>query len=237
MLNLGNAEWLATLISLIFVYFISVTINGNIQTWIAMQLGDDTAYDAGFLTVNPFAFFHPLGFILLILSRYGWGRLIPLNPLNLTGRFKTLKTIFLFSLEPIICVLIAMISLVTLVICFGASSFYIITQMFRSEAVPIYSFTIMYPQYSSLAIGIALILVSFVFFNIFLGTLSLIINGFRFALMIGIEKGYSYMGYIDYLVLVVPLAFTFLFSDLIRLILLKITFVSAQFVAMLFGFV
>ncbi|MCL4360818.1 hypothetical protein M1446_00505 [Candidatus Dependentiae bacterium] len=237
MLNLGNAEWLATLISLVFVYFISVTINGNIQTWLAMKMGDDTAYDAGFLTINPFVHFHPLGFILLILSRYGWGRLIPLNPLNLTGRFRFLKSIFMFAIEPIVCVFLAMTALIVLVSFFGTSSFYIITQMFRSEAVPIYAFTIMFPQYSSFAIGMALILVSFVFFNIFLGTLSLIINGFRFALMIGIEKGYSYMAYIDYLVLIVPIAFTFLFSDIIRLLLLKITFMSAQSFANLFGLV
>jgi Zn-dependent protease len=53
------------------------------HAYAAHRLGDDTAKDAGRLTLNPLAHVDWLGFFMLILIGFGWGRPVPVNPYNL----------------------------------------------------------------------------------------------------------------------------------------------------------
>lgn len=48
--------------------------------------GDRTARDMGRLTLNPMAHLDPLGFILVLLAGFGWGKPTPFNPYNLRMR-------------------------------------------------------------------------------------------------------------------------------------------------------
>lgn len=48
--------------------------------------GDHTARDMGRLTLNPMAHLDPLGFILVLLAGFGWGKPTPFNPYNLRFR-------------------------------------------------------------------------------------------------------------------------------------------------------
>ncbi|MFH1193951.1 MAG: site-2 protease family protein [bacterium] len=53
------------------------------HAYTAHRLGDDTAKDAGRLTLNPLAHVDWLGFFMLILIGFGWGKPVPVNPYNL----------------------------------------------------------------------------------------------------------------------------------------------------------
>lgn len=46
-------------------------------------LGDSTAEQAGRLTLNPLAHIDPIGFLMLLLIGFGWGKPVPYNPYNL----------------------------------------------------------------------------------------------------------------------------------------------------------
>lgn len=46
-------------------------------------LGDTTAEQAGRLTLNPLAHIDPIGFLMLLLIGFGWGKPVPYNPYNL----------------------------------------------------------------------------------------------------------------------------------------------------------
>ena len=48
----------------------------------ALALGDKSAKDAHRITMNPFKHFDSLGFILLMLVGFGWGKPVPVNPYN-----------------------------------------------------------------------------------------------------------------------------------------------------------
>lgn len=48
----------------------------------AHKLGDDTAKQAGRLTLNPLAHLDLLGTIMLFLVHFGWGKPVPVNPRN-----------------------------------------------------------------------------------------------------------------------------------------------------------
>lgn len=49
----------------------------------ADQLGDPTPRYQGRLTLNPLAHLDPLGTLMLIVARFGWGKPVPVNPYNL----------------------------------------------------------------------------------------------------------------------------------------------------------
>lgn len=48
--------------------------------WVAYQLGDPTARDAGRLTLNPLAHFDVVGALMLLLFHFGWAKPVPVDP-------------------------------------------------------------------------------------------------------------------------------------------------------------
>jgi Zn-dependent protease len=53
------------------------------HAWAAHRLGDDTAKQAGRLTLNPLAHLDLLGTIFLLVSQvFGWAKPVPVNPRN-----------------------------------------------------------------------------------------------------------------------------------------------------------
>ena len=73
------AIFLATGIALVIAISIHELCHGLAAAW----LGDDTAKRQGRLTLNPLVHLDPIGTILLFLVGFGWGRPVPVNPLNL----------------------------------------------------------------------------------------------------------------------------------------------------------
>ncbi len=75
----------------IAVLIISAVFHEYAHGWVAFRLGDNTARDAGRLTLNPLKHLDPVGSVilplLLILSRagfiLGWAKPVPYNPYNL----------------------------------------------------------------------------------------------------------------------------------------------------------
>ncbi len=71
----------------ILVLVFSVVVHEVAHGWVAYKLGDNTAHDAGRLTLNPLPHIDPLGSIVipLILSftggiMFGWAKPVPVNP-------------------------------------------------------------------------------------------------------------------------------------------------------------
>jgi len=61
---------------------LAITIHEFSHAWVANYLGDPTAKRAGRVTLNPLAHLDPLGTIMLLLVRFGWGKPVPINPNN-----------------------------------------------------------------------------------------------------------------------------------------------------------
>ncbi len=78
----------------IAVLIISAVFHEYAHGWVAFRLGDNTARDAGRLTLNPLKHLDPVGSVilplLLILSRagfiLGWAKPVPYNPYNLKDK-------------------------------------------------------------------------------------------------------------------------------------------------------
>ena len=235
MINLHNAESLVTIICLLCAYLFSVTLTGTGQALVAHKMGDDTAADQGLLSLNPLEHLDAIGLMLIVLLGFGWGRQIPIDPHNIHNPHRGFKLFLVYCTEALLSILIAIISLIILVFAFGTYPLAFALQMFFSGNVPMKTFTTVFPEASSLAIVGALILLAFVFFNVFIASLSLILNGFRYAMVIGHDRGYNYMRYADYLTFLAPLLVLFFFADPLRSLLMHLIMYSAYGIAYILG--
>ncbi len=57
------------------------------HAYAAYRLGDPTARNLGRMSLNPIRHIDPLGFLMLVIARFGWAKPVPVNPRN----FKNLR--------------------------------------------------------------------------------------------------------------------------------------------------
>jgi len=62
---------------------IAITIHEFAHAFVADRLGDPTARLSGRVSLNPLAHLDPVGTIMLLLFRFGWGKPVPFDPFNL----------------------------------------------------------------------------------------------------------------------------------------------------------
>ncbi len=62
---------------------VAIDIHEFSHAWAAEHLGDPTPRLQGRLTLNPLAHLDPIGTVLLILVRFGWGKPVQFDPFNL----------------------------------------------------------------------------------------------------------------------------------------------------------
>lgn len=72
----GFLFWVISLI-------IAITIHEFSHAFAAERLGDPTPRLMGRLTLNPLAHLDPLGTIMLLIARFGWGKPVQFDPFNL----------------------------------------------------------------------------------------------------------------------------------------------------------
>lgn len=73
-----------------FVFFsslvalvVAITIHEFAHAYAADRLGDPTPRVQGRLTLNPLAHMDPLGTLMLLIARFGWGKPVIFDPFNL----------------------------------------------------------------------------------------------------------------------------------------------------------
>lgn len=88
--------------------FIAIIFHEVAHGYTAYKLGDPTAKEAGRLTLNPLKHMDIVGFICMLVFRFGWAKPVPINP----NYFKNRKrdTILVSLAGPLINFVIAIIS-------------------------------------------------------------------------------------------------------------------------------
>ena len=59
-----------------------LTVHEFSHAWVAKRLGDPTAERAGRVSLNPMRHLSLLGTIMLFIAGIGWGKPVPVNPMN-----------------------------------------------------------------------------------------------------------------------------------------------------------
>ncbi|MFA5133430.1 MAG: site-2 protease family protein [Patescibacteria group bacterium] len=70
-------------IAWIAAILLTLALHEFAHAYVAHRLGDDTARDAGRLTLNPLAHVDLLGLFMLVLIGFGWGKPVPVNQYDL----------------------------------------------------------------------------------------------------------------------------------------------------------
>ena len=80
--SLFSWDGLRDLILLIPVVLLSISFHEYAHAWTAYRLGDPTPQYEQRLTLNPLHHFDLLGFIMLVIVRFGWAKPVSVNPNN-----------------------------------------------------------------------------------------------------------------------------------------------------------
>ncbi len=101
--------FLKQLVCILPIMLLSLTLHEWGHAFAAHLCGDDTAKNAGRLTLNPLAHIDPIGFLMILLAGFGWAKPVPVNSRNyrnykqgeaivsLAGVFMNLLLVVLFS--------------------------------------------------------------------------------------------------------------------------------------------
>ncbi|MCR4639136.1 site-2 protease family protein [Ruminococcus sp.] len=69
-----------TVIVRMAVFILIVPLHESAHGLVAHWFGDDTAKDAGRVTLNPFAHLDIAGFVIMLILGVGWAKPVPVNP-------------------------------------------------------------------------------------------------------------------------------------------------------------
>lgn len=234
-MSVYTIDFLATVICVLCAYLVSVPLVNKATTFVATSFGDTTARDEGYASFNPANHIDVVGLMLVIFFGLGWGSQVPVDPSRVRSRHKILALIAIFATETIAALSLALISLVLLMVCYGLPTIVFAAQVMATRLVPLHDFAESFPEWSSLAIVGALLLIAFLFFNLFIASLSAIMNSFRCFFAISVERNYAIVERAEQIMLFGPLIALLLFSDIIRALLLYITIKGAYTIAYFLG--
>jgi Zn-dependent protease len=74
-----------TFLALLIAFIFAITIHEASHAFVADRLGDTTARFRGRLTLNPMSHLDVVGSLMLVAIGFGWGKAVPVNPINLRG--------------------------------------------------------------------------------------------------------------------------------------------------------
>ncbi|MDO4481708.1 MAG: site-2 protease family protein [Bacillota bacterium] len=108
---------------------IGLTFHEYAHAKTASVFGDNTAKNEGRVSLNPMRHLDIIGFLCLIIAGFGWGKPVPVNSYNITGKNRKFKEVMISAAGVIMNFFVALIFAVVLV---GVSQK--APQLFASEA-------------------------------------------------------------------------------------------------------
>ena len=78
----GFIDRLPSMLLSLPVIFLALSFHEMCHAYAAYKLGDPTARNLGRLTLNPMKHINPLGFLCMVLFRFGWANPVPINTRN-----------------------------------------------------------------------------------------------------------------------------------------------------------
>jgi hypothetical protein len=200
--------------SIILSYMILVSMVGCLRAILAKWMGDDTAEQQGFLTLNPAMHVDIFGFILLLLLGIGWGRQIPINPTNIRGRFRWIKLSIAMLSGVIAYLMFAVLGLVTVAYIMGPADVFGIL-----------------PSSTYVPTSIISILHLFISMCIFLAAMELVINMVMLCMLFVIEHNENAWQYASYAILIIPIFIFLIYGTQIQILLAQGITSLAQLIA------
>lgn len=115
--RLTNTDSILILLLTLPAILIAITFHEFAHAFAADKLGDNTPRAQGRLTLNPIKHIDPVGFVLLIVAGFGWGKPVQVNPRNFKRDISMTKAEAIVSVAgPLMNFILAIISTIILAI-------------------------------------------------------------------------------------------------------------------------
>lgn len=177
-LSHAQANILILYTALFIAYYVVVTVAHFFKAWVALKLGDSTPVELGFLSWNPVDHVDFIGMACFFAVGLGWGRNVPINSLNIHGRYRTAKILFANLSDIIAYISIGTVAILALVVLFGSNTLVSFNLAFNG-VLSYHKLHSLYPSYSSVHIAVGFIAICLVYLSVTLGALQFIINCFH----------------------------------------------------------
>ena len=135
---LGTPDWSRLLNMLLSIVpaLICITLHELAHGYTAYRLGDNTAKNAGRLTLDPIRHIDPFGLLMMVVARFGWAKPVPVNMYNFKNPKRGMAITALAG--PFMNVIIAIVSLFFYGLLYpplyGSSSGRVLLSMFSTMA-------------------------------------------------------------------------------------------------------
>jgi hypothetical protein len=225
MITLHTAEMFISIITFFVAYLVVITISNVFRAWVAYKMGDDTGVRLGYLTLNPMYHIDPIGLFFLFMFYFGWGRMVPINPLLITQPHRTLKLVIAYLSDSFMNLMLSLVGIIILLAIFDVNIISVMRYMVLTYNVSHLPIANMYPQVSSFAVSLGFIVFAFVYLNVVLGVLHFIINFSNCLLFILADRSDRVALYANYITIGLPIFLILFFSPLFRL--LSVHFISS----------
>jgi hypothetical protein len=206
MLGLKDIQSLVGLLTIVLAYLLTITPAGWFRAWVAKKMGDETAQDLGLLTWNPLEHVDFFGVLVLLLfsrpasfSGFGWGKHVPINPLNIHGKHRSLKIGFAFFSDSIAHFVMALVALTSSIFLFNS-------ELLGSTSV---SFSVM----------LARLMFAFFWLNVALVLVQGIINAVLLFAYFYTDNTVNMSPYVYYAMFLAPLVLLLLFGNELQILI------------------
>lgn len=240
MVSVKSADFVITTISFFLAYVFVVTFVGYFRAWVTDKMGDDSAIEAGYLTLNPLYHIDLVGLVCLFLFHIGWGNFnVPLNPSRIISPSPVIRWIKLciaYFSDAIGHIVLATLAMAWLLVMFGKEVVFLSAGMMLSGELSHMNFAMNYPQSSSLSISIALILIASIYLNVFLAGINFVFRGLELFMIYLIEKAPEYAKYNNIATIFLYAVIVSIFvTPQLRNFLVMLIFKWGSLIASLFG--
>lgn len=218
MIQIHTVELLISVITFFAAYLVVITTTNVFRAWVAHKMGDDTAIQLGYATLNPFFHIDPIGLICLFMFYFGWGRMVPIYPLNITYPYRSLKLAVAYLSDTVAHFVLSVIGIIGLLFIFDPTIIDVMRYMVLTYNVSQLAIANMYPDISSAAVSLGFIIFAFVYLNVVLGVLQFIINISNYILYIASDRFDRVARASYYMTTIVPIVLILFFSPLLRLL-------------------
>lgn len=223
MLNMQTTELLITMLTFFLAYLVSVTITGSFRAWVAEKMGDETGAALGFLSLNPLIHIDMMGLVFLFIFFFGWGRYVPINHFNIGEPYRRLKIAASYFSDTVMHFFSALIGIIVLIVSVGPQMLIVTQQMIRHRQAMSHFFLVQsFPSLPSLTLTLSFIVISFVYLNVILGVLTLIMNACSVGMIVIMDRSSGYQEVNHYLVVLIPMLLIFFFSEPLRMVAIKV---------------
>lgn len=235
MITLYTTEMLIGVITFFLAYLVVVTVSNVFRSWVAYQVGDDTGVRLGYLNWNPLVHIDPIGLFFLFSFYFGWGRMVPINPLVIWKPYRTLKLAMAYLSDSFMNLILSIVGIIALLAIFDTDIIDVMRYMVLTNNVSHLVIANIYPQVSSLLVSIGFIIFAFVYLNVVLGVLHFIINFSNYLLFVLSDKYDSVARSAHYITIGLPIFLILFFSTVLRLLSVNLISYIALIIAHMMG--